>query len=163
MRRTHKPPPAVQDQLIAALLPDVHAEPPPHSPAPLPTLPAPTLPTTSNEGLLVGMARIDRSGRLHERHVLHALGWTPGQQLALDLVHGLIVVQPAPTGPHVLDHRGALHLPTAARRMAGICPGPPVVLAASISEQTLVIHPAATVARLLSAHYANLLGGRYER
>jgi hypothetical protein len=160
MRRTRKPPPAVQEQLIGALLPDVHAEPPPHSPAPLPTLPAPTPPTSSVDGLLVGMARIDRSGRLCERRLLHALGWMPGQQLTLDVVHGLIIVHAASTGPHVLDHRGALHLPAAARRICGIDAGPPVVLAALLPEQTLVIHPAAVVARLLAAHYADLLGGR---
>jgi hypothetical protein len=169
MRRTRTPPPAVQEQLIAALLPDAHTEPPPHSPAPLPTLPAPALPTptlptsTDVDGLLVGMARIDRSGRLHERRLLHALGWTPGQRLALDVDHGLIVVQPSSTGSHALDSRGALPLPAAARRMSGIGSGPPVVLAASVPEQSLVIQPAALVARLLAAHYANLLGGHDDR
>jgi hypothetical protein len=163
MRRNRKPLPAVQEQLIAALLPDVHVEPPPHSPAPLPTLPTPTLPTSSVDGLLVGMSRIDRSGRLNERRLLRALGWMPGQQLALDVVHGLIVVQPDRTGPHVMDSRGALHLPAAARRMCSVDLGPPVVLAASVPEQTLVIHPEKVAARLLASHYANLLGGRHER
>jgi hypothetical protein len=163
MRRTRKPPPAVPEHLITALLPDVHAEPPPHSPAPPPTLPTPTLPTSSVDGLLVGMARIDRSGRLHERQLLRALGRMPGHRLTLDVVHGLIVVQSAPAAPHVLDHRGALHLPAAARRMCGIHTGPPVMLAAAVSEQTLVIHSAAIAAGLLAAHYADLLDGRDER
>jgi bifunctional DNA-binding transcriptional regulator/antitoxin component of YhaV-PrlF toxin-antitoxin module len=109
------------------------------------------------------MARVDRSGRLHERRLLRALGWAPGQQLALDVVHGLIVVQPARTRPHALDSRGALPLPAAVRRMCNISAGPPVVLAAAIPEQTLVIHPAALVAYLLAAHYFDLLGGRHER
>jgi hypothetical protein len=87
MNRTRKPPSAIQEQLIAALLPDVHAEPPPPSPGPLPALPAPTLPaSTETDRLLVGMARLDRSGRLHERRLLRALGWAPGQRLALVLV-----------------------------------------------------------------------------
>jgi hypothetical protein len=163
MNRTHKPPPVVQEQLIAALLPNVHVEPPPPSPAPLPTLPTAPLPTSSIDGLLVGMARIDHSGRLHERRLFHALSWMSGQQLALDVVHGLIVVRPAPTGPHVLDHRGALHLPAATRHMCGINPGLPVVLAASVPEQTVVIHPEKVVTRLLATHYADLLGGRHER
>jgi hypothetical protein len=76
MRRTRTPPPAVQEQLIAALLPDVHTEPPPHSLAPLPTLLPPALLTrAAADGLLMGMARIDRSGRLHDQRLLHALGW----------------------------------------------------------------------------------------
>jgi hypothetical protein len=65
MRHTRKSPSVVREQLIAALLPNVHVEPPPPSPAPLPTLPTAPLPTSSLDGLLVGMARIDRSGRLH--------------------------------------------------------------------------------------------------
>ncbi|MFC5236002.1 hypothetical protein [Pseudonocardia zijingensis] len=109
------------------------------------------------------MARIDRSGRFHERRLLQALSWLPGQQLALDVIHGLIVVRPSSTGPHVLDHRGALHLPAAARNMCGINPGLPVVLAASVPEQTVVIHPEKVVARLLATHYADQLGGPHER
>jgi hypothetical protein len=163
MRRTRKPASAVQEQLIGALLPDVHAEPPPHSPAPLPTLPAPAPPTSSADDLLVGMARIDRSGRLHERRLLRALCWSPGQHLVLDVVHGLIIAQAAPTGPHVLDSRGALHLPAAARRMCGISADPLVVLAASAPEQTLLLHPAGIVARLLASHHTNLLRGHHER
>jgi hypothetical protein len=165
MRRTRKPPPAVQEQLIAALLPDVHAEPSPHSPAPLPTLPPPPtlLTRAAADELLVGLARINRSGRLHEQRLLHTLGWTPGQRLALDVIHGLIVVQPSSTGSHALDSRGALPLPAAARHTCGIGSGPTVMLAASVPEQSLVIHPAALVARLLATHYANLPGGHDER
>jgi hypothetical protein len=72
-------------------------------------------------------------------------------------------VQPSSTGAHALDSRGALPLPAAARRMAGIGSGPPVVLAASVPEQSLLIHPAALVARLLATHHADLLGGHDER
>jgi hypothetical protein len=130
----------------------------------MPTLPAPGLPTPAGaDSLLVGMARIDRSGRLHERHLLRILGWTPGHRLTLDVAHDLIVVRPAPTGPHILDHRGALHLPAAARHMCGIHPGPPVVLAASLADDVLVIHPAELVARLLATHYADATGAHHER
>jgi hypothetical protein len=108
------------------------------------------------------MARIDRSGRLHERRLLRALGWAPRHRLTLYVVHRLIVALPAPTD-HVLDGRGALHLPAAARRMCGIRPGPRVVLAASMPEQTLVIHPVEIVAGLLATHYTNLLGAHHER
>ncbi|WP_156994339.1 hypothetical protein [Pseudonocardia acaciae] len=165
MDRTRTPPaPPTREQLIGALLPDIHAEPSPPLAVPLPVLPAPTLPaSTTAAGLLIGMARADRSGRLHERRLLRALGWMPGQRLALDVVHGLIVVQPAPTGSHVLDDRAALHLPAATRRLCRINHGAPIVLTASVAQQTLVIHPPHVVARLLSAHHANLPVGRHER
>jgi hypothetical protein len=42
--------------------------------------------------------------------------------------------------------------------MCGIDPGPPLVLAAAVREHILVIHPAATVAHLLTAHYRDLIG-----
>jgi hypothetical protein len=106
------------------------------------------LPTVAGPDLLVGTARIDRTGRVHERAVFGTLGWDSGRKLALDTVHGVIVIAPDPAGRHVVDHRGAVTLPAAARRMCGIEPGPPLVLAAAVREQVLVVHPAATVAGL---------------
>jgi len=125
----------------------------------LPTLPALALPAVGPDRLLVSTARLDSSGRLHERILLHALGWEPGRHLELDIAHGLIVVASALAGRHIIDNRGTLALPAAARRMCGIESGPPVVLTAAVHEQVLVIHPAAVVARLLAAHYTDLLGG----
>jgi hypothetical protein len=143
--------------LIAALLPASPArQRPPTMPLPAPP-PVVALRTVRPDRLLIGTARIDRSGRVHERALLRALGWGPGRRLDLDSVDGLIVVAPAPVGRHVVDGRGGLPLPAAARRMCGIEPGPPLVLAAAVAEQVLVIHPAATVARLLAAHYTDLL------
>ena len=57
-----------------------------------------------------------------------------------------------------VDDRGALALPAAVRRMSGIAIGPPVVLVAAVPEQTVLIHPATTVTRLLAAHYRTLIG-----
>lgn len=54
----------------------------------------------------------------------------------------------------------ALPLPAAARRMCGIEPGPPLVLAAAVADQLLVVHPVVTVARLLAGHYRDLTGAR---
>jgi hypothetical protein len=88
---------------------------------------------------------------------LHALGWGPGHRLELDSLDRLIVVASAPAGRHVIDGRGGLPLPAAARRMCGIEPGPPLVLAAAVADQILVIHAATMVARLLAAHYTDLL------
>jgi hypothetical protein len=44
--------------------------------------------------LLVGTARIDRSGRIYERNLLRALGWQLGRRLDLDTVHGMLVLAP---------------------------------------------------------------------
>lgn len=147
------------EQLIAALLHDVTAPRPTPSPAPMPSLPAPGSPHLLDpESLLLGIARMDRSGRVHERTLFRALGWEPGHELTIDTVEDMIVVRSVSGGRHRIDNRDALALTAAARRMCGIAIGPPVVLIADVPEQTLVIHAAVTVTRLLAAHYRTLIG-----
>ncbi|WP_219413447.1 hypothetical protein [Pseudonocardia nigra] len=159
--RAHEPHLGTHEQLIAAVLPDVTAPRPTPRPVSLPSLPAPDLPSLDDpDTLLVGTARVDRSGRVHERALLHALGWEPGHELELDTGSGVIAVTSVPGGRYRVDGRGALALPAAARRMCGITIGPPVVLVAAAHEQILLVHPAATVARLLAGHYATVIGTR---
>lgn len=113
--------------------------------------------------LLVGAARADRSGRIHERAVLRALGWEPSHELELDTAHDMITIASVPCGRHRVDGRGALALSAAARRMCGITIGRPVILLAAVHQQILVVHPAATVAGLLAARYTTLIGARDAR
>jgi len=40
--------------------------------------------------------------------------------------------------------------------MCGIEPGPPVILAALVDTQTLVIYPAEVVSQLLAAHHTQI-------
>jgi hypothetical protein len=157
---TRLPPPCRPwERLIAALVPTALEGDQLRHPVRLPMLPAVGLPACSgSDMLLVGTARIDRSGRVHDRNLLRALGWQAGCRLDLDAVHGMIVLAPGQAGRHVVDTRGAITLPAAARRMCGIEPGPPLVLAAAVREQVLVVHPATTLAQLLAAHYAGLVG-----
>lgn len=82
-----------------------------------------------------------------------ALGWQPGDRLDLDIIHQPIVAVPNVTGRHTVDNRGGIALPAATRRMCGIEPGPPVILAALPNIHTLVIYPATVAGRLLAAHY----------
>ncbi|WP_152611133.1 hypothetical protein [Amycolatopsis sp. MJM2582] len=142
--------------MIAALVPDSTQRHP--QPARLPALPEPRLPVESGPDLLIGAVRIDRTGRVNERLLFRALGWHPGRRLSLDTLHGLIVIAPDPSGQHVIDARGALTLPAAARHMCGIEPDRPLVLAASIHERLLIVHPGTTVARLLTEHYRDITG-----
>jgi hypothetical protein len=115
--RAHLRHPGTHEQLIAALLPDVTAPRPTPQPAPTPSLPAPSPPRLSEpDTLLLGAARLDRSGRVHERTLFRALGWEPGHELAIDTVHDVIVVGSASGGGHRVDDRNALALPAAARR-----------------------------------------------
>jgi bifunctional DNA-binding transcriptional regulator/antitoxin component of YhaV-PrlF toxin-antitoxin module len=148
------------EQVISALLPDSTAPRPAPRAISLPRLPAPQQPSSDGpDALLVGVACADRSGRIHER----ALGWEPGHALEIDTSGGMIAITSAAGGRHRVDDRGALALPAAARRMCGITIGPPVVLVAALRQQLLVVHPAATVARILAAHHAKLIGIRDAR
>jgi hypothetical protein len=151
--------PGTHEQLIAALLPDVTAPQPTPLPAPMPSLPAPNPPRLPDpETLLLGTARLDRSGRVHERTLFRALGWEPGHELTIDTVEDVIVISSVSGGGHRIDDRRALALPAAARRMCGIAIGPPVVLIAAVPEQTVLIYPAITVTGVLAAQYATLIG-----
>jgi hypothetical protein len=150
-----------QEQLVAALVPGIVEGRPTPRPVSLPTLPVLSLPSIDDPNtLLVGAARVDRSGRIHERAVLRALGWEPGHELELDTAHDMIAIASVHGGRHRGDDRGALALPAAARRMCGITISRPVILLAAVHQQILVVHPAATVAGLLAARYTTLIGAR---
>ena len=102
--RAHLRHPGTHEQLIAALLPDVIAPQPTPLPAPMPSLPAPSPPRLPDpDTLLLGTARLDRSGRVHERTLFRALGWEPGHKLTIDTVDDLIVVSSVAGGGHRID------------------------------------------------------------
>jgi hypothetical protein len=161
MRSTLRLPTRNGERLIGALIPTPVGDRPPPAPAPLPVLPAPVLSAgMRSEALVVETARVDRSGRVSARHLLRALGWGPGHRVDVAVVDGVLLIGRAATGLHTVGSRGELSLPTAARRMCGITPGPPVLLAASLTEGVLVVHPMPVVARLLADWYTRLTAGR---
>jgi hypothetical protein len=124
-------------------------------------LPALGLPTGAKSGdLLVETARLDASGRLTAKTLLRGLGWGPGHRVDIAVTDGVLVVGSAPGGLHMVGDRGELGLPVAARRMCGITPGPPVLLAAALPRDVLLVHPAYLVAGLLADWYAARVGGR---
>jgi hypothetical protein len=149
-----------EERLIGALIPTPVGDRPPPAPAPLPALPVLGLPTGAGaEVLVMETARMDRSGRVYARHLLRALGWGPGHRVDVAVVDGVLVIGRAATGSDLVGSRGELSLPAAARRMCGIEPGPPVLLAASLSKGVLVVHPIAVVARLLADWYTRVSAG----
>ncbi|WP_327010747.1 hypothetical protein OHA72_27815 [Dactylosporangium sp. NBC_01737] len=153
--------PAATEQMIAALIPTPLPRPRP-APAPLPTLPAvpsgaaPVVPT-------LDIARLDRSGRVSARSLLDHLGWRPGQRLGVDVIHGAILIWPATDGQPLVGARGDLALPVAVRQMCAIRTGDLVVLAAERTHDLLIVHPAATVARLLADLHTRLTAGGHGR
>jgi hypothetical protein len=115
------------------------------------------------DGALLDLARLDRSGRVHARPLLDALGWRAGHRVDIAVVAGVLVVGSMPGRLHGVGARGVLRLPAAARSMCAIQPGVPVVLHASPGQNVLVVHPASTITRLLAQHHARLEGDRDDR
>ncbi len=61
-------------------------------PLPLPTVSTPRAGTT-----VYGLAAVDCRGRVADRAVMHALGWTPGTRLDIRETRGLLVSAPTRT------------------------------------------------------------------
>ncbi|HEX5407986.1 MAG TPA: hypothetical protein VFX16_37455 [Pseudonocardiaceae bacterium] len=146
----------VRERLLAALVPG-----PPHHQMtdhpPLPTLPAPQLPILDQPAQVqLGMARLDWSGRLHQRALLQVLGWEAGDTLDLTVIDNAILIAASPTGLHTLGPAMELTIPAAARRLCGIADGSRVLLAANTTQQLLVLHPETTITALLCAHHDHL-------
>jgi hypothetical protein len=146
----------MRELLLTALVPG-----PPHRELtdrpPLPALPAPQLPILDKPSQVqLGMARLDWSGRLHQRALLQTLGWESGHTLDLTVLDAAILITPSPTGLHTLGPAMELTIPAAARRLCGIAEGSRVLLAASPTQHLLVLHPETTITALLCAHHAHL-------
>jgi hypothetical protein len=152
----------VQERLIGALIPDALGPRGQVTRLPLPVLPILNrLDSLDPATLLVSTSRMDRSGRIHERILLRQLGWNPSTRMDIDTLHNLIVIAAIPTGHHTIDHRGAIKLPASLRRLCGIDHGQPLVLAAAVSQQVMVVHTAATITHMLTTHYTHIIQTEY--
>jgi hypothetical protein len=127
----------------------------------MPALPAPCPPADLSEpDLLFGVACPDRSGRVTERGLLRALHWGPGRRIDIRSHQGMLIIASAAAGEHVVGSREELPLPAAARQMCGIVAGQPLLLAALIAYDLLVIHSARSVAWRLADLHAQAIGAR---
>jgi hypothetical protein len=78
----------------------------------------------------------------------------------IDVRDAAIVVTASAIGRHTVGRRGDIALPAAARHLCGIGTDQPVVLLADSAAGLLVVHPVATVARLLADLHHRLTPGR---
>lgn len=156
IRRQPDHEPQHRERLLAAVIPVPLQRPVPRTPQPLPPLPTIRLPAVEPNNLVLGMAKLDRTGRVHDHTVLTALNWHTGQRIDITSVHDTIVMHATPTGLHTIGARGEVTLPAAARALCGIPANSRVVLAAVPSEHVLLVHPLETVASLLCGHYATM-------
>jgi hypothetical protein len=110
-------------------------------PLPLPGSP-PGVPLAP-AGVIYGMGRIDASGRVADRAVTCALGWTRGDRLVLTADAGVVLARRDPSVPVIVPPRPyvTIPIPSALRRRCGLRAGDQVLLGA--------IHPGRGHARRL--------------
>jgi hypothetical protein len=150
------------EQLIGVLVPAPLLDRPIPRSAPMPALPEPRPPADlSGVEILFGVACPDCSGRVTERGLLRALHGDPGRRIDIHPQHGMLIIGSAPAGRHAVGSRGELPLPATARRMCAIAAGQPLLFAALVAYDLLVIHPARTVARLLADLHAQAIEVRH--
>ncbi len=121
--------------------------------------PVPDLPSRSAPHLVYGLAVLDRYGRLAERAVLHALGWTPAQPLDLTVVLGSVLVVPATEARSRIGADLYLRLPVGVRRACRLAAGDRVLLVADPIAGRLLLHPPVALDVVLTAHHAAMIEG----
>jgi hypothetical protein len=107
------------------------------------------------EDVVYGVGRIDASGRIADRTVTSALGWSGGDRLTLTADAGVVTARRDPGGMITLPARAYIAIPAALRRRCGLEPGDRVLLAAAPSAGTLTAYSLAVVDQAIRAHGAS--------
>ena len=92
------------------------------------------------EDVVYGIGRIDASGRIADRTVTSALGWSGGDRLTLTADAGVVTARRDPGGMITLPARAYIAIPAALRRRCGLRPGDRVLLAAAPAADTLTAY-----------------------
>jgi hypothetical protein len=123
------------------------------SPVPVPSLP---------EDVVYGIARIDSSGRICERAIITALGWSGGDLLTVTADAGVVTARRDPGGMVTLLARAYITIPAALRRRCGLKAGNQVLLAAHPDQDSLAAYSLTVVDQAIRAHgsFQHLQGGR---
>jgi bifunctional DNA-binding transcriptional regulator/antitoxin component of YhaV-PrlF toxin-antitoxin module len=119
--------------------------------SPLPLASAPGSPPVLRD-VVYGMGRIDASGRVAERAIAAALGWSRGDRLTLTAQAGVVVVRRDPCGMVTLPASEYIVIPAALRRRCGLCAGDLVLLAARPGLDLLAAYPFGVVDQAIRAH-----------
>ncbi len=122
-------------------------------------LPLPIVPIPRTSMVVYGLAAVDCRGRVADRAVVLALGWTSGTRLDIRQIRGLLFIRADTHGVFSVTAQGHLRLPATVRHCCGLVPGDRVLLAADPDWDLLVVHPPAALDDLLAPRRAGLLDG----
>ena len=144
---------AAAQQIIKALaLPALSTASQPPRPMPLSHLPR--LPRETSMLYIIG--RVDPSGRVTNRGITDAVGWRPGDRLAMTLTPSAVVFCPAPGGLLRVPRRPCIAIPVTARRLLSIAPGDELLLAAAPEYRIVIAHTMQAVEDMLASFYAQI-------
>jgi hypothetical protein len=119
--------------------------------------PMPLASPPARPDVVYGFGRIDASGRVADRAITSALGWRPGDRLALAADAGVVIARRDPGGMVTMPSRPYLVIPAALRRRCGLRAGDRVLLAVFPAQDALAAYSFAVVDQALRAH-APVLG-----
>jgi hypothetical protein len=102
--------------------------------------------------VVYGFGRIDASGRVADRAITGALGWRPGDRLALAADAGVVIARRDQSGMVTVPSRPYIVIPAALRHRCGLRAGDHVLLAAVPGEDLLAAYTFAVVDQALRAH-----------
>jgi hypothetical protein len=108
--------------------------------------------TAAPADVIYGFGRIDASSRVADRAITSALGWRPGDRLALAADAGVVIARRDPGGMVTMPSRPYLVIPAALRRRCGLRAGDRVLLAVFLAQDALAAYSFAVVDQALRAH-----------
>jgi hypothetical protein len=122
-------------------------------------LPLPTLIPRRRSTVVYGLSAVDDRGRVADRVIMRALGWSAGLRLDIREAAGVLTVFADSEGVYQVTSQGQLRLPAALRRRCGLNAGDRVLLAADPQRSRLAVYPPAALDILLPQQSTGTIGG----
>lgn len=98
-----------------------------------------------------GLAALDCHGRVADRLIMGALGWSAGLRLHIgEAATGALAAAVDPEGAYRVTGQGHVRIPAPLRHRYGLGAGDRVLLAADLERSRLVIYPPAVLDALLA-------------
>ncbi|MBO0873318.1 MAG: AbrB/MazE/SpoVT family DNA-binding domain-containing protein [Pseudonocardia sp.] len=105
---------------------------------------------------MYGFGSVDGRGRVSDLLAPRAMGWTPGTRVELRVLAGLVVARARADAVARLTGQRYLRLPAPVRCWCGLVAGDRVLLVAEPAQPRLVVHPPASLDRLVAYGHAAL-------